>query len=224
MQKNLVDTTIDTGHVMCNAVSLSEYELEKRKSALREDALRFLDEADDDISYLVYYHDSRDKEGNIIHATLHYNIVGLTKEEFEERSKHITGEIGEVHRIMNKTYVTWEQVEAFVHDIYNKYKDSNLAGVYGLPRGGLVFAVMLSHRLNVPMLSAPCKGCLIVDDICDSGESLIHYRKNSSGNEDFEYNIATMYYKENKLGIVPDCYFETKEDRWIVFPWEADNE
>lgn len=220
----LIHTTIDRGDVLCNAISLSAHELKKRKCALRSDAMKFLDESGDDISYVVYYHDSRDEEGHVIHATLHYNMVGLTKEEFEERSKHVTGEIGEVHRIANKTYVTWGQVEAFVHDICNKYKDSNLKGVYGLPRGGLIFAVMISHKLHIPMLASPCKGCLIVDDICDSGESLVHYRKNSSGHEDLEYNIATMYYKENKLGIVPDCYFETKEDKWIVFPWEADNE
>ena len=120
-----------------------------------------------------------------------------------------------------KMYVSWNMVDEFIDIIKMKYKDHKFTGVYGLPRGGLIFAVILSHRLGVPMLMAPVKGCLIVDDICDSGESLLHYRKNSSG-EDIEgwYTIVTMFYKENKLGIVPDYYMIEKKNDWIVFPWE----
>ena len=106
----------------------------------------------------------------------------------------------------NKVYVTWEDIEHFVDytaDILSK-SDIDVPGIYGLPRGGLIFAVMLSHRLNKPMLISPCEGCLIVDDICDSGESLIHYTKNTSSTNKPKYITATMYYKENKLNIVPD--------------------
>lgn len=119
-----------------------------------------------------------------------------------------------------KRYVTWEEVEGFIDNVISKYKLDNITGVYGLPRGGLVFAVMLSNRLHVPMLAAPVKGCIVVDDICDTGESLIHYVKNSSGESHGDYHIVTMYYKENKLGIVPEFYEFEKANDWIVFPWE----
>lgn len=121
-----------------------------------------------------------------------------------------------------KVYLTWEQVEKFVNIVKNKYVlEEPFTGVYGLPRGGLVLAVMLSHKLNIPLLAAPSDGCLIVDDICDSGESLLHYFQNSSGRSKKRYTIATLVYKENLLGVVPDCYLipET-DDHWIVFPWE----
>ena len=122
--------------------------------------------------------------------------------------------------------VTWKDVDDFVDYVHNvlilnqAFNISTISGVYGIPRGGLVLAVMLSHRLDVPLLSAPAEGCLIVDDICDSGESLLHYVKNSSGDDAKHYIIATMYRKQNANDIVPDISYKTKDDKWIVFPWE----
>lgn len=96
---------------------------------------------------------------------------------------------------MNK-YITWNDVDKFVETISAKYRNK-INGVYGLPRGGLTLAVMISHVMDIPMLASPCKGCLIVDDICDSGESLLHYVNNSSNpDEAYQYEIATMVYKK----------------------------
>lgn len=120
---------------------------------------------------------------------------------------------------MNKKYVSWHAVENYVDEVCKHYKDINLSGVYGLPRGGLVFAVMVSHKLNIPMLMSPIKNCLIVDDICDSGESLLHYAKNSSSFDKPLYHISTMFYKDGAL-VKPEFYQEFKSDQWIVFPWE----
>lgn len=122
-----------------------------------------------------------------------------------------------------KEYVTWQDVEKFVEYVRHSL-DIPVSGVYGLPRGGLVLAVMLSHRLGVPMLMSPAPGCLIVDDICDSGESLLHYVKNTSGLplEMKAYRVATMYYRDNWLAIKPDIYLKLKGDKWIVFPWEME--
>lgn len=119
---------------------------------------------------------------------------------------------------MKKEYVTWNQVEQFVNDVTSTKQ--RYSGVYGLPRGGLVLAVMISHKLDIPLLMSPSPGCLIVDDICDSGESLLHYYKNSSG-EKIDYTFVTMYYKENALHVVPDIWGYHKTDSWVVFPWEV---
>ena len=120
---------------------------------------------------------------------------------------------------VKKYYVSWASVERFVDELIKFYDGAPLKGVYGLPRGGLVLAVMISHRMNIPLLMAPVEGCLIVDDISDTGESLIHYAKNSSALEKPKYNIATMYYRKGSQ-VVPDVFLDYKEDRWIVFPWE----
>ena len=121
-----------------------------------------------------------------------------------------------------KEFVSWEQVTEFIYNRIALQNDKkHFTGVYGIPRGGLCLAVMISHALECPMLLAPAPGCLIIDDICDSGESLVHYYRNSSGTRQ-DYTLATLYYKKNELNVVPDIYEYIKEDKWIVFPWELD--
>lgn len=120
---------------------------------------------------------------------------------------------------MNKRYVSWQEVEDFVDKLVKEVNKWSFTGVYGLPRGGLPIAVMLSHRLHIPLLMNACDGCLIVDDICDSGESLLHYRDNASGSQHTAYYVATMFYRANQF-VLPDFWLYRKEEDWIVFPWE----
>ena len=119
---------------------------------------------------------------------------------------------------MNKENVSWTQIEDFVTDLVNIHKEENFVGVYGLPRGGLVIAVMLSNRLNIPMLLAPCEGCVIVDDIADSGKSLIHYTINDT--QFNRYYIATLYVDDRSI-VKPNYSKYKKDGKWLVFPWES---
>lgn len=119
---------------------------------------------------------------------------------------------------MNKRILTWNDVEKYVGQVSERYK--GVTGVYGVPRGGLVLAVMLSHRMNIPLLYAPVRGCLIVDDICDSGETMLHYDRNSSAFNKPLYHITTMMFKQGSL-VTPEYYWGEKGDDWIVFPWEG---
>jgi len=126
-----------------------------------------------------------------------------------------------------KIYITWSDVEEYIANLVEEVNKRNvpISGVYGLPRGGLVFAVMLSHKLNVPLLMHPYGNCLIVDDICDSGRSLIHYKPNDTMFLD-TFFISTMFYT-GRSEVVPDYYFKDigkdfTKDSWIVFPWELD--
>lgn len=120
-----------------------------------------------------------------------------------------------------KDYVLWIDIEDYIREVVEFYKDKNITGVYGIPRGGLIFATILSNVMNIPLLLAPIKDCIIIDDICDSGESLLHYYKDSSGTKTNKYHITTMYYKDNEL-VKPEFYKYKKEENWIVFPWEVE--
>lgn len=120
-----------------------------------------------------------------------------------------------------KEFIKWEDIEEYVNKVVELYKDKKISGVYGLPRGGLIFAVLLSHKLNIPLLQAPCNNCIIIDDISDSGETLLHYKNQSSSNTFTNYHITTMYYKKGSL-VEPEYYFKEKEDKWIVYPWEVE--
>ena len=117
--------------------------------------------------------------------------------------------------------ITWSQVNAYLNQVVGKAKGLKITGVYGIPRGGLVLAAWLSHKLYVPLLSAPSDNCIIIDDICDSGETLVHYvNQTSTAVEENRKNyfVTTMYFRKNELNVEPDFYFGIKEDKWIVFP------
>lgn len=120
-----------------------------------------------------------------------------------------------------KEFVTWDKIQDYINKVTEFYKNKNIIGVYGIPRGGLIFAVLLSHKMNIPLLQSPIENCIIIDDICDSGESLLHYSKNSSALNKPKYHITTMYYKTNNL-VKPEFYLKEKENKWIVYPWEVE--
>lgn len=114
--------------------------------------------------------------------------------------------------------IDWNKLDEHVQTLSDKIaKDrKSVAGVYGLPRGGLVPAVMLSHKLGVPLLLAPCENCVVVDDIADTGVTLQHFA-------DKGYRIAVIWYKSCSK-VVPDYYAVKSAQKtsgsWIVFPWE----
>lgn len=118
---------------------------------------------------------------------------------------------------MDKVDFTWEDIEDFINKVVNYIKENNLkfTGIYGIPRGGLILSTLLSYRLNLPLLLAPIKGCLIIDDIADSGRTLLHYTENDT--QFNKYIIITMVYHERSL-VKPDFYLYIKKDQWVNFP------
>ena len=75
---------------------------------------------------------------------------------------------------MNKIYITWSEIEEYLNAVIQDIKKRGLkpSGVYGLPRGGLIFAIWLSYKLDIPLLLNAAKDCIIIDDIADTGRSL----------------------------------------------------
>lgn len=120
-----------------------------------------------------------------------------------------------------KEYVTWQQVQQFIDSVIEDYTKRGYkpTGVYGIPRGGLCLATMLSYKANLPLLLAPSPDCIIIDDIADSGNTLSHFTENDTQFND--YYIATMYYAERSK-VIPTFWKNKKENKWIVFPWESE--
>ena len=54
-----------------------------------------------------------------------------------------------------------------------------IRSVAGVPRGGLILAVLLSHQLGIPLVyvEEATPSTLLVDDLADTGETLLEYRK-----------------------------------------------
>jgi len=121
--------------------------------------------------------------------------------------------------IKSKIYVSWDDIEHLVHDLCTQITMSNLQidHIFGLPRGGLVPAVMISHRLGIPMTQDPnLSNVLIVDDICDSGETFIKWSKTSPNAE-----FACLHFKPKTASFKPTFPASSfHSDEWIVYPWE----
>ena len=85
-------------------------------------------------------------------------------------------------------------------------------GIHGVPRGGLVLAVALSHRLELPLLEQPRPGCLVVDDVYETGQTLAPYRRLSG------CQVLVWVSK------VPPQWWHaaevTSSEEWLLFPWE----
>ena len=118
---------------------------------------------------------------------------------------------------MEKLYLTWDDIKTAVENLAYQIKKSNIeiSKIKGLQRGGLIPAVMLSHLLDIPMTENKIvsSSVLIVDDICDTGETLRIYKQ-------LNHPIVTIHYKQTAI-VEPTFYYSlTPQDKWIVYPWE----
>jgi len=116
--------------------------------------------------------------------------------------------------------VTWDEVEIAVNSIskwVKKLEDNQLVhfkGIWAPPRGGLIPAVMLSHKTGLKLFEEPrVRPLLIVDDIADTGKTL------HSFSELEDVYIATLFYHKQS-SLVPDRWVYEKKDAWIAYPWE----
>lgn len=107
----------------------------------------------------------------------------------------------------------------------NKYKM-----VCGIPRGGLSLAVYMSYNLNMKLkendanhvldvsvyTEEECKKILIVDDLVDTGKTILDNELN------LFFDVACLYKKP--WSKYQPTYFVEETDLWIVFPYENPSE
>ena len=125
---------------------------------------------------------------------------------------------------LNKRFITWKDIDNAVERLAINITNSKIeiAAVGGLPRGGLIPAVMLSHKLTISFVSQAnvtrvTGNILIVDDICDSGKTLKRFK--------FEDNVytATLHYK-TIAEYEPHFWWRlASENEWICYPWERED-
>ena len=115
---------------------------------------------------------------------------------------------------MDKINLNWEKFGILVEKLSEKIKFSKekFDGVYGIPRGGLPLAVILSNKLSLKLLDKPTESTLVVDDISDTGKTLKKTKHKK---------IAALF-STGWTEMKPDFFIETKKTKedWIVFPWE----
>ena len=107
-----------------------------------------------------------------------------------------------------------------VNDFVQKVSDFAVgtAGVYGIPRSGTILSAMISITSGAPMLAAPCKGCIVVDDDMVSGKSIAPYLG--------LYDIAVLCAQkpENTRNEASLCKYVGiwLDEKIPVFPWQIE--
>jgi len=126
-----------------------------------------------------------------------------------------------------KVFYSWEWLDKVIMELGETILSSSteIEYVTGVPRGGLVPAVMLSHYMNkkfkpynecLEMTNNARQKVLVVDDISDSGETLLKA-------ETFGFQTATLTVRHSTI-FYPDFYCDKIEnDSWLVFPWERED-
>lgn len=80
--------------------------------------------------------------------------------------------------------------------------------IYGIPRGGVPIAMVLSEKLGIPLVNSPeHEDILIVDDLIDSGNTL----------KDLQGTKAVLYRKPHSPEV---DFFVSEIDDWIEFFYE----
>lgn len=78
-------------------------------------------------------------------------------------------------------------------------------------RGGVYPAIELSDRVSLPVVWEPNEASLVVDDICDSGQTAKKFL-------DKGLDVATLFHKAR---CDAPTYYAVETQKWIVFPWES---
>jgi hypothetical protein len=117
------------------------------------------------------------------------------------------------------TSFSWQDFDFAIDHLTGQIIDSEIPfdNIYGIPRGGLIPAVSLSHRLNLPLIvngNDITKTTLIVDDIADSGKRLTLFP---------DLYIATIHLNPTSI-VIPRFFVHSKNSDWVVYPWEMYDE
>jgi len=113
--------------------------------------------------------------------------------------------------------ISWQR---YIKDCYELKK--RITGQFDeiaiVPRGGLVVGRVVIEKFldckityQLPVLSN--KKILIIDDLIDTGNTLLPYREKSS------VKIAVLYVKQH-APFMPDYYIKRIPNEWVLFPYE----
>ena len=115
----------------------------------------------------------------------------------------------------SKIFLKWSDIQEYIEILSLKILTDypNIDSVMGIPRGGLIPAVMISHELGIPLVIHPTKNTLVIDDINDTGYTL----DKAPG----VYHAVLHHKPTSKFK--PNFYAEEAGEEWIVYPWEKED-
>lgn len=141
--------------------------------------------------------------------------------------------------------ISWAKYGELQDTLVRKLEINRYDIVVGIARGGLPIAVAVSNKFDIPMQSITIraysgttriknpkvqpwisnldirgKRILVVDDLCDTGDTMMAALDWVRLFEPTEVTVATLYVKPTSR-YIPVISVENT-DSWIVFPYEPD--
>jgi|TARA_R100001129_G_scaffold171836_1_gene142196 hypoxanthine phosphoribosyltransferase len=147
---------------------------------------------------------------------------------------------------MDNTNVSFDEIRFYARTIADRLKEVEITHVIGLARGGLFPATIMSYMLDKPLIVTGISSykdnkktkslstyqplniatlkennahVLVVDDICDSGET-IKYITNNLTLGGVKHKTACIFTKEKHKELLDHYGIVISDNMWIVFPWE----
>ena len=125
--------------------------------------------------------------------------------------------------MVKKEFYNWEWVDTQIDNIGEKLEGLDTPKfVTGIPRGGLIPAILISHKFNIPYIGLEAakvlpgnmkKQILVIDDIADSGNTLAQIHRHNF----ITATLAARYSTDYLPTIIGTSI---NNDNWLVFPWE----
>jgi len=119
--------------------------------------------------------------------------------------------------------LSWELIEELTDKIATEVSRSykGIKFIYGIPRGGLIPAVILSHKLGIRMVNEVFSHTLIVDDIVDTGETMKIRVTEANIWGDTRNIVTTSLVTRSSAEYKPDITgMSLRKDGWVCYPWE----
>ena len=122
-----------------------------------------------------------------------------------------------------KKVYDWDWIEKQIDKIGEKLEAfEKLQFITGVPRGGLIPAVLMSHKFGIPYIGLEAaktlpgdlkKKILVVDDIADSGNTLAQIQRHN-------FRTATLARRYSSSFSPTFVGEDILDDHWLIFPWE----
>lgn len=107
----------------------------------------------------------------------------------------------------------WEHFDRAVTILADALADTEAKKIYGVPRGGLILAVALSHRLGLPLSDTVDHETLWVDDIVDSGATLRLVLGHCC-------DYCCWVTRLQPVPVLLQAPIQLNCESWVLFPWE----
>lgn len=123
----------------------------------------------------------------------------------------------------SRYFLAWDWVEEQLNTIGEQIESKELEFVSGIPRGGLIPAVMASHLFGIKYISYSSakllpkdirENTLVIDDIADTGHTLVEA-------DELGFLTGTLAVRSTTQTLPTFSGELINDERWLVFPWET---